>query len=132
MRCADWPARLDAAVRAAAGRRFRYGSFDCCLFAADVVCAITGVDPAADLRGYHGRRAALRILAREGGLIPLVSRVLDRGPEHGSVAGRGDVVFGSPIREGAIGVCLGRQIAFAGPEGLSFHPRVIAALAWRI
>lgn len=132
MRHPDWPMRLDAAVRAATGRRFRYGSHDCCLFAADVVLALTGSDPAAELRGYRGRRQALQILAREGGLIPLVSRVLDIAPQSAAMAARGDVVFGCPIREGAIGVCLGRLVAFAGPDGLSFHPRAVASLAWRV
>lgn len=132
MRFPDWPSRLDDVIRAASERRFRYGYHDCCLFAADVVLALTGRDPAAELRGYRGRRQAIQILAREGGLVPLVSRVLDCAPVHAAMAAKGDVVFGSPIREGAIGVCVGRLVAFAGVDGLSLHPRAVAALAWRV
>ena len=131
MRHPDWPGRLDAVVSAAARRRFRYGDFDCCLFAADVVNAITGVDRAAELRGYRSRRQALVILERAGGFVPLVTRLL--GPAiPAAQAGRGDVIFGYPIVDGAVGVCLGRSVAFAGPKGVSFYPRSVAALAWRI
>lgn len=131
MRFQDWPTRLDAAVTAAQGRRFRYGVFDCCLFAADVVVAITGVDTAAALRGYRGRRAAAAILEHEGGMVALVSRLLGASMSAAR-AGRGDVIFGYPIVDGAVGVCLGRSVAFAGPKGVSFYPRSVAALAWRI
>jgi hypothetical protein len=47
----DWPQRLVAAIEAARGRPFSWGAMDCCLFAADVVLAMTGVDYAAGFRG---------------------------------------------------------------------------------
>ena len=132
MRVLDWRVRLDACIAAASGRRFRYGGHDCCLFAADVVLALTGRDPAAELRGYGGRRQALEILKREGGFVPMVSRLMGAEPIPGALASRGDVVFGHPIGEGALGVCLGRTVAFPAASGLAFAPRLVIDCAWRV
>ena len=133
MRLPDWPARLDALIAAASGRRFRYGVFDCCLFAADAALAITGVDHAGPLRGYRGRRQAHAILKQAGGIAQLVTDRLGRGPIEAAQAQRGDVLLaylsnGAP----ALGICLGRLIAFPSSEGLAFHPLTVAHCAWRI
>lgn len=132
MRVQDWRQQLEACVARAAARRFRYGGHDCCLFAADVVLALTGRDVAADLRGYRGRRQALEILSREGGFVPMVSRLMGSEPIQGALATRGDVVFGHPIAAGALGVCLGRTVAFPASEGLAFAPRLVIECAWRV
>lgn len=137
MRLPDWPQRLDAAVNVASGRHFRYGTFDCCLFAADVVLAITGTDYAADLRGYKGRRGAREVMRANGGLVCLLSRLLGESLPAAH-ARRGDVVFGyvmtaeNVVDEGAVGICLGRLVVFAAPHGLAFHPRTVCLYCWRI
>jgi len=51
----DWPERLLAALAAARDRPFRWGEHDCCLFAADLIEAVTGVDPAAAFRPVRPR-----------------------------------------------------------------------------
>jgi hypothetical protein len=43
------------------------------LFACDWVRAHAGRDPAGPWRGYGSKRAAARIVARAGGMVPLVS-----------------------------------------------------------
>jgi len=68
-RLRDWPERLAALFAASAARPFEWGRFDCCLFAADAVQAVTGHDPAADLRGrYRSKLGAARVLGRFGGV----------------------------------------------------------------
>ena len=62
MRFYDWQERLDAAMNRAKSQMFSYGEFDCALFAADCVQAITGADYAAELRGYDSKVAAYRVL----------------------------------------------------------------------
>jgi hypothetical protein len=66
MRLRDWQIRLEALVRERQDQPFAWGLRDCCLWAADVVQAVTGRDPAADLRGLYttGHEAAM-VYARE-------------------------------------------------------------------
>ena len=64
----DWPQALSAVIRASLSAPRQYGVHDCGLHAADAAMAVTGVDPAADLRGrYDDYFTALRTLqARRG------------------------------------------------------------------
>lgn len=100
MRFEDWPQRLDAEIERARSREFAYGAHDCCLFAADIVLAITGVDPAAHLRGYTCAIAAARIVAAHGSIEALASSLLGE-PVSPKSAQRGDIVITRPrIRDG--------------------------------
>ena len=64
-----WQVRLDELVRNLSCRQYEWGAFDCCTLVGDVVLAITGVDPIADVRGkYSTEQGAYRILARLGGM----------------------------------------------------------------
>lgn len=76
-RRAGWPEHLHACIAARLGQPFAWGRHDCCLFAADCVAAITGADPAADLRGrYATASSAQRLLVAFGGLAALARRRL--------------------------------------------------------
>lgn len=67
-RLPDWPERLGAVLRAAPGRAFVWGGHDCALHASDAALAITGVDPAAAIRGRYGDyMGGMRLLAAEAG-----------------------------------------------------------------
>jgi hypothetical protein len=135
VRFPDWPQRLAATLEAARTRTFSYGGFDCALFAADCVKAISGVDYAANLRGYRTQTEAYRIIAAHGGLEELLTSLLG-APIHTAFAQRGDVVLAEiPVveQEGlSVGVCLGAFCAFPAGVGLTQHPRTVAKVAWRI
>lgn len=82
---------MDAALRAylarACRRRVRWGEFDCCLFMADWILDVRGIDPAGPHRGaYSGVREALRIVRAAGGLRPLAASLA--------------AAAGLPVREG--------------------------------
>lgn len=64
MRYDDWPTRLHAYVESMQDREFAYGDFDCGLFAAGCIQAMTGEDLAAELRGYKSRREAIEAMRR--------------------------------------------------------------------
>lgn len=132
MRRPDWRRRLDAEIRRHAHRRFDYGHFDCVLFAADAVAAMTGVDHAAAWRAqYHGARAAWRIVTAAGGLAALVTERLGE-PIAPRAARRGDVVL---LDEdgGSLGICVGADAVLpARPFGLARRPLTSARCAWRI
>jgi hypothetical protein len=135
VRYPDWPQRLSETIEAARIRTFTYGAFDCALFAADCVLAITGVDHAASFRGYDSRIAAYRIIAEHGSLAGLLTALLGE-PIEPAFAGRGDVVLAEiPVAEGegeSVGICLGAFCAFPKDVGFALHPRTVAQLSWRI
>ncbi len=102
-RLPDWMVRLDECVRSMQGLPFEWGSHDCCTVAADVVLAVTGVDPMEDLRGqYSTERQALRILAQAGGIQAYLNQRL------------GPVVPVALAQAGDIGVCDDGRLVFCG------------------
>lgn len=133
----DWPARLNALIEASLRRPFAWGAHDCCLFAAAAVQAMTGVDPAEDLRGtYKTPAGAARALKRYGGVEGAAATFAGA---HGFaeipplLAQRGDVVLLATPNGPALGVIdLRGHIAATGPEGLIFQPPTAALRAWRI
>lgn len=116
----DWPERLAAAIDARRDVPFAWGANDCCLFAADIVLAITGVDLAADLRGMR-RAAAARYARQAGGVRALAaSRLPEVAP---ALAGRGDVVCAVVGDREYLGVRItGSAWCAPGAHGLVFRP----------
>lgn len=135
-RLEDWPTRLNQAIQAARWRPFVWGEHDCCLFAANVVRAMTGNDPAADLRGrYRSRSGAGRLIKDAGGLDALVDRMARAAglsPIPVAYAHRGDPVLVETEGGPALGICCGPRIACATHEGLVFVDRARALKAWRV
>lgn len=127
-----WPLHLDALLSARLRMPFEWGVFDCTIFAADAVQAITGVDLAAPHRGYRGVRSALRLLAQSGGVAALASRMLGE-PQSVQHARAGDIVLWQMGGRDALGVVISSDLA-AGPgaEGLRVVPVQQALHAWRV
>lgn len=64
-------------------KRFEYGVFDCCLFGADWIQAVSGYDPAEDLRGtYSTKGGAAKIILRAGGMKALLDARVDPADRH--------------------------------------------------
>lgn len=132
MRYQDWQQRIIAAIEAASGRPFLWGSADCCLFVADCCVAACGKDPAADYRSrYTTEVGAKRVLAKLHGSIPAVldahfERVI---PE---MAQRGDaVVFEGDLGQTA-GVMWAGQVWAMTDQGAAPVPGVVPLIAWRV
>lgn len=92
--------RLDRFLLDHAHAPFAYGRFDCCLFVADAIHAMTGTDIAARFRGrYHSRKSAHQAIKTYCGK-PSVRTLIERAAtEHGmpaipvSCAQRGDLLL---------------------------------------
>lgn len=137
LRKPNWQELLCEYIEAATKREFSYGAFDCALFCADWVQIATGVDYAAQLRGYDSMLDAYRIIARYGSMQKMVTQLLAKVPVRGSLAQCGDIVS---IRDHpalgaapeALGICVGVHSAFPAKKGCSMIRTHEAPLAWRI
>lgn len=112
-RLPDWETRLHDFLVGKAGVMFTWGATDCCMFSADAVLAITGVDPVAEFRGrYTTPGGAARALKRYGAGT-LEATIGAKFPVVGcAFARRGDLVR---VDE-AIGVCIGAHAVLVGDE----------------
>lgn len=115
MRPVGWESRLAEVLRDAVTRPYDAATWNCAVFAAVAVEAVTA-------------RAMPRELA--GTLVETADSILERLPTP-KLAGRGDVVLGR-VPEPALGVCMGRFAAFVGPEGLRQIPMRQMLIAWRV
>lgn len=144
-RHADWPERLDAALRTSHARRFAWGEHDCCTFACDTVLAMTGTDLMASLRGrYQDALSAARLLRQTAGAgLEAVARLQCNQYWQPEVpprqAQRGDLVLADVItldglRAEALGIVAldGRCALFAALDGLQALPLLACRIAWRI
>lgn len=143
-RYADWHRRLHEAVQRLAGRPWFYGRHDCCLAACDLIRAMTGEDPARDLRRYRSERGAYRQAMRHGGVEALavdVARRFDAPEVDPRFAQRGDVcvvygdyggLYGWTEALGVVDLSGRFVLVAAQPGGWAHVPIVQARRAWRI
>lgn len=128
----DWQSRLAALVGARLQQPFEWGVHDCALFAADAVKAVTGVDPAAELRGTYSTAAgAARVLSERGGLDAIATAALGQ-PRAPLMARPGDV--GLVLNDGreCLGVCTGSTWHVPGQSGLVALPLADAVSSWKV
>jgi hypothetical protein len=128
----DWMLRLERLMSERRAMPFAWGSNDCCMWAADAVQAVTGRDPAADLRGtYTTQEAALEVIEQAGGLRALAAARL--GLEVPVVAAQtGDVgLLEQPTGDQALCVCMGGHWQAVAPHGLWAVPTSWVLCAWR-
>ena len=133
MRLRDWQSRLDAAIREARARPFEWGRHDCALFAAGCVAALTGADPASDLRGrYTTETGAARVIKRLGGLEGIGDARL--GPRVPVLCAQvGDVGLIEQDGRDMAAVCAGQHwLAAALEGGLAVLPLAAARVVWRV
>jgi hypothetical protein len=131
MRLPNWEDRLARLVVDAQTRRFRWGAFDCCTFAADAVQAQTGKDPMAGLRGYTTWRQAILLVRRLGGLPAAVRQVLGDPLSVAAYAQRGDIVMVA-TKLPALGVVVGASALVPLSTGVQRLPVGDWVMAWRV
>jgi hypothetical protein len=133
MRYQDWPERLNRILKESQNTPFAWGSHDCCIFAANVILELTGVDHAADIRGTYTTAAeAARMIEERGGIKGIATTAL--GSEiNPKLAQRGDVVLiQTPEYGDTLTICIGHQCAGPGINHIQTRPIVDAIAAWRV
>jgi hypothetical protein len=133
MRVSSWETVLAAAVEAARDRAFVWGTHDCATWAFDLRRDLTGGDDtAAFWRGrYRTARGAARVLRRLGwaSVQEAGADLLGMPLADVRLAQRGDLLLDPDAT--SFGVCLGAQVAFLAPEGLTLRALPSCTLAWR-
>lgn len=131
MRVNGWETALAAVVAERRKDTFELGKNDCCLFAADCVQAVTGVDPAASLRGYIGTIGAARVLRENGGLTGILNSRFEQIDVR--IAQRGDVVVvtGDDGKE-LMAVVVGKTAVAPAPAGVAHFNSDRWLSAWRV
>jgi len=113
----DWVEVMGEQIEAARDKPFKWGEHDCCLFAANVVLAMTGEDYAKPYRGkYKTAKGAFRLLKKRS-LADTLTKHLDP-VEH---CNRGDVALISGNIVGQVfdilGICVGMRVALVKEDG---------------
>ena len=115
--------------------KFAWGQLDCCLYAANVLKAITGIDYAKDLRNrYSTKFGATRVIKESGAkdVIDIVSNQLNSVPLRDvDNAKLGDLVAKKEGKGYSIGVCDGTFGVFIGEEGLYLFNKNKCLYYWK-
>ena len=132
----DWEFRLEFQITSATHRLFRYGSFDCCTFAADAILEMTGVDVMKKLRGYKGTKQARELLKDMGGMekaLEIIAAENNMEEVIVTKARRGDMIL-IRGRRPAVGILSldGSWVVVPDIRGIYRIPLSLCARAWRV
>lgn len=126
----DWQSRLQACLAERRVRAFEWGRNDCCLFVCDCVQAMTGHDPAADVRGYTTERQAARLVRQLGGMRSIASSRFGE-PIPVLMAQVGDVGLVELEGRQSLALCGGGHWLAPGLDQLETLPSTAVLAAWR-
>lgn len=132
-RLPDWHPRLIEYLGATYGQPFAEGHFDCALFAAGAVEAMSGADLSAQWRGrYSSTRGGLRVLRKAGFAdhVALVASLLEECPV--AYARAGDVAVVTSDGQPCLGIVQGEFIYVISPNGAATVPLRSAVRAFRV
>ena len=132
MRLKDWRARLQALISAQRDAAFDPEAAHCGFFAADIVMAVTGQDPAHDWRNPEPMAKAMAKLKRAGFAdhIGFAASVL---PEIApALAQDGDLAVVPTAAGPGFGVVVGANIIVRGEHSLGTVSRLTAVRAFKV
>lgn len=133
MRLPDATVRLAELIRSAQGRRFNWRDWNCCIFAARAIHAITGHDPRASFPRFRNKAEAEAIIANCGGLEGLTRKALaDYERIHPSRASFGNIVLCDFGRGPQPAVCVGVYCLAPARRGLDKRMTLDAIAAWNV
>jgi hypothetical protein len=133
-RRSDWRTALHESVEASRREPFSWGRFDCAIFAADCIRAMTGEDIAASFRGtYSDAKSAVRVL-KKAGFQDLVGMAEFHLEEIPAISARdGDIAaFESDETGWTLGVFIGERVISRGLEALGTVDRSRVNRAFRV
>ncbi|WP_278385096.1 DUF6950 family protein [Alteromonas mediterranea] len=134
MRKKDWSEKLVSYLLDNLDTPFEWGTFDCCLFAANAVREMTGKDFAAPFRDkYTTEKGAAKALIKYGqGDIKSTLNAIFGPLKPRLKAGRGDLVLVETDTGDALGVVASGKIWVATFDGLATIPLERALGCWSV
>lgn len=131
----NWPKLLNAYIDEKSRDVFEWGRNDCCLFIADWVKVLSGVDYAAEYRGkYNTALSAMRFVGNCG-LCSFIEGIVSRAgfvEVKSLYAQRGDIcVIDNGNRRDAAGIVCAGRVAALSTKGIVFVPISSIRKAWR-
>jgi hypothetical protein len=131
-RSEDWLQRLSDYMATCNFKRFEWGRHDCCLFVANCVFEMTGVDLAQGYRGrYKDKFGAYKLM--HGNLITFIEKLFWAYgmPEIPFLEAKtGDVVMFDDLNGTTLGIKWGTHIMAPGEKDLMLVPTI--GRAWRV
>lgn len=128
-----WSDRIDALVCNARQREYELGVWDCGVFAADAVVAMSGVDPLADDRDAYAERVAEYYPGDVEAFADTKLTAAGMVTVKPKFVRLGDIAAVDTRRGGALGVVLGAVVAVPGrPAGLEPVSTSKITKAWRV
>lgn len=136
-RLEGWEKLLSDFITEVSGKKFKRGSHDCALFAADCTKVITGIDFGSEYRGkYSTRRGAVDIVKKLGNkdLTELATEKFGSPLDNINLARRGDIVAVKYQDDVALAVIdlSGRRAITVGLQGIEHYPKVLWLQAWKV
>jgi hypothetical protein len=134
MRHRDWSIRLNKYIEEHFDTPFEWGEFDCCLFAADAVMAMTDIDFAEEFRGHYATAIGAKRILRKTGKGSIKQTVESKfGPMKSRLsAGRGDIVLINTSWGEALGIVAAGKIWAPSENGLTTMSMQCALGCWRV
>lgn len=131
-RLTNWKSLLSKLVFANLHTKFEWGKFDCCLFPAKCVDAMTGKSFEAEIkRHYSDKKTAIKWLKDGGNLEGLTTSYLGE-PVKADKLVRGDVALIKHGNGKSLSIYDGDYVIGASHNGLLFLPSDCVLKGWRI
>ena len=132
-RLPDWDQRLARLVERHMQTPGVWGAADCLLTAMDAVEAVTGVDPAASVRGRYKTQLGAARLLRRNGFDDVEQALASRFPEVGRLlAQRGDLAVIERDSLLCAGFVCSHGVAVKVETGLVFVPQTDIKSAFKV
>lgn len=141
IRLPDWQSRLQSYLDSCRAARFKYGTFDCCLFTCDCIQAMTGHDMAEWFRGkYTNRKQSMELIKQRTGHTGVKAIAEYAAAECGMrsvpvlMAQRGDMVLVGDGPKAILGIVslLGADIMCLNKTGIVRVALEHVTAAWRV
>lgn len=132
-RLPDWDQRLARLVERHMQTSGGWGAADCLLTAMDAVAAVTGIDPAAAIRGRYKTQLGAARLLRRNGFEDVEQALASHFPEVGRLlAQRGDLAVVEQDGVLAAGFVCSHGVAVKVEAGLMFVPQTEIKSAFKV